>query len=377
MSLLKKIRPAKIFAFLALATGLVSLSFYALPSQAADVVEPDNSGVITIGEAKTNLIVAGSEVTINENVSKDLVTAGGNIKVNTNVERSANIAGGQIDINSESIGVNANIAGGEININTQNIGANARITGGTVEMNGATIEEDLFIAAGSTSLIDTTVKGNVYLGTGDLFLEGVTIEGDIEGGYETLAENSQTLDDSVQGAVNITQSEPREDEDKSGNNFGRIFWPAQIGLLVGLVILLVWMKRFGVEKFKRMTFSAKDLGMQFLIGISTLILVPIVFIITAFLGLFTLTGSITALIYIYYGLMAIFVPVYLAHIAKDLFKLKTSILTLSLIVFVTFLATHLISSAHLPFVSGLFWIFDLIWCACQSISSILSKQLLT
>jgi hypothetical protein len=307
-----------------------------LNATALEFVTPDDRGNVKVSLPKTNLSVAGNQVDISSKTSKDLIAAGGNVTITGDVER------------------NLIASAGNLNIQSKNIGASVRIAGGNISLKDTVIAEDLIVAGGTLSLSNVQVKGDTYFAGGTLDITNSNFVGSLDASYGNY--NGDNLDNMVLGKLNAYENAKLKDEVKSyRNNIWEVFWPGQIGVLYGLILLLIFLSnKKALGRFEDIGWNSK-FWVDMLVGFAFLILTPAVFVFSIVLLGFTFTGSLWMMIYSILFLSTVFLPIYIAKLLKNSFKVKTTVVITSFIVWFVLLVNAMLSN-----VIPIFWIISLL-----------------
>lgn len=320
------------FVFITFVSLTIPLNVNAL-----DTIKPDDSGNVNTSEPKTNLTVAGSQVDISGKTNKDLIVAGGNVSITGDIER------------------NLIAAGGNLNIQSKKIGATVRIAGGNINLKNTVIEEDLVVAGGTLVLSNVQVKGDMYIAGGNLDITNSSFLGSANVRYGTY--KGDDLANVVKGKLDAVQNPKLKDTEKYeyGNarskNAWDIFWPADLGILYGLILLLLFLSsKKALSRFEDIKLDSK-FWINMLIGFAVVALAPAIFLLSILILGFTFTGSLLTLVYSMFSLVTAFLPFYIAKLLINSLNVKTTVVITSFIVWFVLLVNSILSN-----VFPVFWI---------------------
>ena len=206
--------------------------------------------VKTSGKVEGLAFVAGATVEANSNVEYGIM-AGESVEVNSVVEKDLFLAGNNLKLTTNaSVGRDAYIAGNKIDISA-NINGNAFIAGSLITLNNITINGDLNIASEQLD-----IQGNV------------TINGKLIINEDARINNS----DKLKYTSKETYKASRFDF-----NFKSAVTEVVLSVLTlifaAIILIVLFPKLLGKIDAE---LSAKDIGMKILKGFITLIVVPIV-----------------------------------------------------------------------------------------------------
>ena len=263
---------------------LIAVAILAVPMfvSAAEVKMSENIGV---NESPNNLYVSGQNPTIDAGITGDLVVAGGNVTINGDVEKNVIAAGGNVSING-SVGENVRVAGGGVTINGAVEGDLIIFAGDVLIENEATIAGDVIIYAGSLEL-----KGQV---DGDIKNSGVldvTISGLVVGDVDLGTVDQLTIKSGAEIDGTLKYSASSEFKVPTGATIGKVdftkattraFGIDWLGILLSFISMVIISLVFAVllPKFTKNVIdnSVAKPWLKFLVGLGTLVVVPIVFI---------------------------------------------------------------------------------------------------
>lgn len=262
---------------------------------------------VRILQPTENLYVSGGTINVISEVQKDLIAAGGNISIEGAVER------------------NIIAAGGNINISSPFVGASVRVAGGNVTISGV-INEDILVAGGTVVLDNAVVNGDVYATSENLTIIDSTINGSISAGYQTLEGD---LESQVQGEI-MTQTFERTDEavaEKNRNIFSNVFLPWEFSIVIFLAIASFILYKKGRLEIPSLGFK-RQFAWDIFIGFNALFLPILILIISLVTFLFPIILPLVAIIYLAIPISFVFLPIYIANVIKNSFKLTMDIRTL-------------------------------------------------
>ncbi len=303
---------------------------------ALEFVTPDDSGNVNVSEPKTNLSVAGNQVQVVSKTSKDLIAGGSNVVITGDVER------------------NLIASAGNLNVQSPIIGASVRVAGGNITLKNTVIGEDLVVAAGTLNLSNVQVKGDIYFAGGTLNITNSQFLGNANVRYGTYQGDS--LRGMVVGTLNAVENPRLKDEEKNYNKgIWDVFWPGQLGVLYGLILLLLFLhNKKALGRFQDIKWNSK-FWYDMLIGFAFLVLSSLVFVLSVLILGFTLTGSLWMLIYSILFLSTAFLPFYLAKLIISSFKLQIPMVITSFAIWFVLLVNSMLSN-----VIPILWIISLL-----------------
>lgn len=273
----------------------------------------------TVGsnEKVRNLYIAGANIDINSNVSKDLIGAGAAITINGNIEDDLWVAGGTISLNG-NVGGSARVAGSSIMV-LKNITEDLFAAGNTIIIKESSNIAGDFVGAGSKTELLGTINGNVKYAGEELVLGG-SINGDV------MARNVKKLivRDNTKINGKLTYYSPTEttipsgakilggtNYNKTNNRSNSILGTvkaetAVYGLLTSFIFLLLFVYIFPLlsRKYVEGSYSVflTNLGW----GLFTLIIVPVALLLMLFSVVLTKIALLLGLVYIVYLMVAAF-----------------------------------------------------------------------
>jgi hypothetical protein len=322
------------FIFIIFASLTTTLNVLAL-----DFVKPDAAGNVNVSDPKTNLTVSGGQVDVSSKTSKDLIAAGSNVSIAGEVER------------------NLIAAGGNLNIQSPKIGATVRIAGGNINLKNTVIEEDLVVAGGTVTLTNVQVKGDTYMASGNLNVTNSSFLGsaNVRYGMYTGDDLSKVVKGKLDSAQNSKLIDTEKYEEDKNKNAWDIFWPADLGILYGLILLLVFLSsKKALGRFEDVKFDSR-FWLNMLIGFAAIFLTPAIFLFSILILGFTFTGSLLTLVYSMFSLAIAFLPFYIAKLLINTFKVRTTVVITSFIVWFLLFINSILSN-----VFPIFWIVSLL-----------------
>jgi len=148
---------------------------------------------VVINENISRDIIAGAgTITINEPVAKDALLFGGTIIINKKIEKDLRVFGGNITV-LEEIGGDILSVGADININAQ-VNGDIRVAGGEVLIS-SNVLGNVAIAGGKVIFDkDSVIEGSVVVYAGEIELNGI-IKGNVKTSSGKLVVNNEILGD--------------------------------------------------------------------------------------------------------------------------------------------------------------------------------------
>lgn len=294
--------------------GIIGVAmFVSMPVLAASLVGPtkeDPNVLIGAQSSYKNLYTAGSNVTVNGNVSGDLMAAGGMITITGKIEKDAGLVGGTIIINSP-VAEDLRLLGGNITV-TAPVGGDLVIVGGNVNLTSlAEVGGDLLVAGGNV-IVDSPVKGSIKIAGGT-----VTINNKVGGDINIITNKTLTFGSAaevagkiwhkgvspavVSGSAKISPIEYTHIEAKNYKKqaAGLLSLSFLIKLLAWFVATLLLIKLFK-KHIQKMSdeFKAKpweNLGYGLLSAIAVPVLVVLLFV--TFVGYYIAALTLTAYVF--------------------------------------------------------------------------------
>lgn len=302
----------KIFLLLVGILMFVAIPLSAATFKAGETYELKNSNTIS-GDA----YIAGGYVDISGNIVGDGLIAGGNISVIGDITEDVILVGGTVGLFG-NVGDDARIIGGDVTVSS-NVSGDLIAIGGFVKiLSDSTISGDTVVLS-RTSVISGVIAGDLTIYGGKVEINGV-----INGNVNLKLTESVTIGEDASITGNLTYSAKEEIEIPEGVFIGgevkRIELPIKnfqpdfkniLGfLLLGKFLLMVVAGIFAVLVFRRFSEEVGDKAVvsfwkNTLIGLITLIVVPIVTLLL-FLSLFG----------VYIGLVLLMVYMLMLFIAK-------------------------------------------------------------
>jgi cytoskeletal protein CcmA (bactofilin family) len=257
---------------------------------AADqVVEGDFYGVggtvAVSGEVSEDAFLAGGTVTMNGGTAADLLVLGGTVDVHGTIADDLRIVGGTVII-AGTINGNVAVVANELKIlSTATIAGDVLFFGGKAEVSG-TVSGDI-LGTSDALRIDTVVKGDVDVTTRALTLgERSVVEGNVS--YLSAFDLVRAQDAQIKGSIVRNSEEPVPDD--TVRSTVMLFLVIVFATLVVQFLLPVFTS--GVVKR-----THERVARAFLLGFSTLFLVPLV---SAILLVSTLGSIIGAMLFFFY-----------------------------------------------------------------------------
>jgi len=233
--------------------------------------------VVISGIVNGDVYVAGSNVVVDGTVNGDLLIAGGNVDIRGTVVNDVRVAGGVVEI-SGNIDGNVSAFGGKVNIiDTGRIGGSLVASTSDLNISGPIGKTADFTA--NNAVIANSINGNVNATVNKLVLTSqAMITGDLV--YQSSSEAQIG-----QGAVisGDTTRKPVEGIAMRSPQFFGLFAGFAVAskiisfisyLIVGVMLLAL----FPIFTSKTPDIILKKPGLSFLIGLLTIILFPIVFV---------------------------------------------------------------------------------------------------
>ena len=266
------------------------LAFDQLQSGENIILERDkviNSDYFGAGEAVTvsgtvngDAYVAGGKVIVDGTINGDLLVAGGSVQVRGNIAGNVRAAGGEIIVTGV-IGRNLTATGGSVNL-----ADTAKITGNVVSGAGdlnvySEIGGDLTAGAGNL-IIGNKIGKTVYAGVEQLTIaSSAQILGDIN----YWSQNDGRVEQGAQLSGKTNKFTPSEAPNRrAGEDIAKFFVGLYavykiITLISALIIGFLLIKFAPIYTQKTVDLVVKKPGNSFLVGLISLILTPILFII--------------------------------------------------------------------------------------------------
>jgi hypothetical protein len=280
---------------------------------AAEFIKPtDESGTVTLpaSEEHHNLYAAGGNVVVNSRVTGDLYAAGGMVDVVGDVEDDLTVAGGNLSV-SGKVGGNIRIAGGNVTLKSSVNEDVLAAAGNLYIAEAASVTGDLAVAGGNID-IQAPVNGKIKING-----EMININNTVNGEVWVKATKSLTFGPKARINGKITyygNTDPKIMDgavvstiDRHDLPKGNVFSKNLFG--IGLIVnILAWMAAGLLLMYllKRELHTATDIMREepwanLGIGLITLILTPIIFI----LLLITLIGYYVAFILVTFYVFAL------------------------------------------------------------------------
>jgi hypothetical protein len=215
--------------------------------------------------------VAGAEVTVDGSVGQARL-AGGSVTLTGDVAGDAYIAGGVLAITSR-IGGQLFAAGGQVTIGPQSvIVGSAKVGGGKVTFDGRA-ENGARLSGGSVTL-NGTVSGDLTLEGGQIVIGATAV---VTGNVLIRSVNEPTIVEGSQISGTVTRETPASwwDEMAVGSwafRLGAAFFIATATVITGIVTMILGRGTFE----DAVTLTRSRFVSSFLVGLVTLILLPIV-----------------------------------------------------------------------------------------------------
>ncbi|NNE67039.1 MAG: polymer-forming cytoskeletal protein [Pyrinomonadaceae bacterium] len=257
---------------------------------------------------KGDVAVAGSNVNINGEVQGYVMAAGATVNIDAPVGNDLWAAGANIVVNS-TVSDNAMLAGSSVIIGKNgSIGGNARIAAGTVEIAGP-VGRGLSVSAGEVR-ISSNIEGSTEIYTDTLTIEPNAV---LKGTYIVYSPNDPVISPqaNISGKIDHRKTEA---EKTYFSAFREWFsdWFLRFASFAVLGLVAVW---FSSVWTNRVANTLKDKpGKSFLIGLATLLSIPILFI----LLLITLIGIPLAFLVAALGVVAFLLSgVFVSYLSGD------------------------------------------------------------
>lgn len=304
-----------------------------------------------------NLYVIGSSINVPANVTGDLMAMGSDIKstglVNNDVTLVGSnivlddVVGGAVRVAGNSISVNSSVfgdlvlAGMDVNVHNDTlVGGNTYLAGSIINVKGT--HSGNLIIKGSIVYVDAEIDGNAEIAASRItWGKNARINGNL-----TISDNLAVADNVVKGNIS---SVPYSNSFVGRSNSGKGFWDVVLSgvmiLVLGLVFGLV-LKNY--KKGVMVTIMQRP-WISVLLGLTALILTPIV----AFLLLITIVGMpLGVILFFVYGIMLILAiavgAMYLGSLAFRIVSMDGDTISAFVLGIVLFLVLPLI-----PFIGGL------------------------
>ncbi len=246
------------------------------------------------GTVNGDAYLAGGNVIVEGTINGDLLVAGGMVEIRGKVSDDVRVAGGQIVI-SAKIGKNLTVAGGTVNL-TDSAKINGSLAAGTGKISVfSPVGKDLNIGGGQV-ILGNTIGGDVRAGVGQLTLTpNAKVSGDLTYWSDAQAQIQSGAQVLGQTTHNLPPAKTSK-EVRPARILG-IFTGASLALKVAsflwaLVIGLLLLKFFPVYTHRTVGVMIKKPWACLGLGLSVLILTPIIFLIL----LITVLGIPIALI---------------------------------------------------------------------------------
>jgi hypothetical protein len=300
--------------------GVFAIFFFAILTLQSNVktlaFEEISDNNITITEPQANLHTAGQNIIINSNIEKDLWAAGETITINSTVSRNTILTGKQININAA-------------------VGGSSHIAGQNIVLNG-TFYDDVVVFGENVQLNNSVIQGDLVIFADTVTFNNTQVNGDFIGEYKNLNGNisGKIIGNNYSNEKKARLEEDFKEKKKGTGVFGKVLKTIylEIGVLIGLLCLCFFLNKKG-----RLTIDSinldKRLLYDFLIGLLLCIVLPIISIFITVLSFptgFAILGLTTSLIF----LSKLFLPIYLANLIINRFKISISVFTLSLVLFI-------------------------------------------
>lgn len=246
------------------------------------------SNVKANGEVKGIALVAGATVEANAKVEYGIM-AGESVEVNSIVEKDVFLAGNKVKLGKDAVvGRDVYIAGNSVTINS-NLNGNAFIGGSIVTLDNITINGDLNIAANQLDVI------------GDVNINGKLIVND-----NIVINNENKLRYSSKELYKT-----RGFEFDFRNTVTDIILSTLTLVFTAIVLIMLFPKLFNKIDAKM---EGRDFGKKLLYGLVTLIVVPIIGI----LSLAVMVGvTLSVIIFAFYIIAIILATIFAAYVIGD------------------------------------------------------------
>ncbi len=326
----------------------------------------DNKNItVEQNETPKNLYIAGKEIQIKAPVKDDLVIFGTDITIDNAVENSLFGAGSSIKIN-KSVGDNVRVIASDLSIDSS-IQGDLMAVGSTVELSkNSSVDGDVVVKAANTNL-NGKINGSVKIYGGD-----VVISGQITGDVFAHNVKSLTLADNTKISGKLVYSAPKSaqiseaakvtgviDFQKTTEQWTHKLWTSLIDLLATFifVLLLVYLlpkfsKRLTKDSFASPVFCG-------LYGLIAVVVTPIIIFLlaTSVIGL-----EISLALFLIYLLLVIiaiiFIPVVLGAVLTQLITKSKEYEISWLTALVGFLVFQVVAKIPVlgPFIDVLFFL---------------------
>ncbi len=262
--------------------------------------------VTVSGTINGDAYLAGGNIVVEGPINGDLLAAGGTIFIKGKVKNNVRVVGGVVNISGE-VGGNVSVAGGAVTITN-----NAKINGSLVAAAG---NLDVFapIGRGMTAgigqlTIGSDISGDVIAGTGQISL---TPNAKLNGNLNYWSNKKALLQQGATVSGVIKQNTPPEHSFKQFNPKRVVVFLAGaslvlkfIGLITYLIIGMLMLKFLPVYSQKTTNLIAEKPWNSLSIGILTLLLVPVAYLIL----MMTIVGIPLAFILMVGFLIELFLP---------------------------------------------------------------------
>lgn len=236
------------------------------------------------GTVNGDAYVGGGTVIVDGKINGDLISGGGSITITGNIQGDVRVGGGNITLTGANVGGNITAGGGNITIDKSTIVQGSLVAGGgNIQIlapigRGATI-------GGGTILIANTVGGSILAGGNELSLsQDARIAGDLT----YWSENEVNIASGATVSGTVKQETPRTKNQVQARDIGNAVSGAIVGITLTIKVAdFAWLLIVGLAliyflpsfTLRTSDFVKNKFGWAFLIGLITLITVPVLGII--------------------------------------------------------------------------------------------------
>ena len=233
------------------------------------------STIVISGEADNDVYLAGGSVTVNAPIKQDLVILGGSVNIHGPVDDDVRVAGGEVTI-ADHVEGDVVVLGGTLNLlSTASVGGDVLFMGSKVDISGSVAGS--VVGRGGQVRIDNSVGGNVSVQASQSFSLGDRAEilGNVE--YESMGELAR-----AQGAVVVGDIQKKILPTAGVNSYALL-----IPLLILLFSVFTAYLIFRSPMQQVVDATAQSYGIQGLVGLGILLVMPFVgfLLVTSVLGM--------------------------------------------------------------------------------------------
>jgi hypothetical protein len=232
-----------------------------------------------LGTVNGDVYAAGGQVMISGTINGDLIVAGGSVNISGKITDDVRAAGGQVTINAD-IGKNLSLAGGNLDISqNSSIGQAIQAAGGNILL-AAPVGAEAMIAGGNIT-INSPIADNLQVRGGNLRL---TPQAQVSGDLDYWVSEEATISEDAPIRGKTTKHElPKEfkaPSEKQVDSFLKGFniFSKLISITTTLILGLILIKFFPVCSQNTVSIIRKRFWATLGLGLVTIILVPIIFL---------------------------------------------------------------------------------------------------